>query len=173
MIMEYDSDDQITVIERVSDSEADAILDFSLRTVVGFELADIRCGNKRELCRTLSLGFAETLVDIVETLTDSPEPGVSTVSPTTNLPTRDDTSHAATDKTDTSLGKRKKDHHEGRADKEDLPGFEVATESPTAKRLRHEESIRCPYRARNPIRFNVRDERTCSFACFTQMADLR
>jgi hypothetical protein len=69
---------------------------------------------------------------------------------------------------------RKKDEDGDEEDEED-DARRVGSIGTAAKKARTEPPIRmsCPYRKKNPLRFNVRDHRLCATTAFTEMAELR
>ncbi|KAK1758807.1 hypothetical protein QBC47DRAFT_435948 [Echria macrotheca] len=175
--LDEDDDEVVTVVQDVLDGEVDKILSFALQLLHGLELANLGQGSKRELCRSLTLDFAETLARVVEDTDDnssnnyqsaSPEPSARAASTGTRgnaTEPSDDPSLGATrdgDSVDTSM----RPSSGGGAD--------VAVATDSRKRARGENvRLRCPFRAQNQLRFNVRDHPGCSLTSFPCMADLR
>lgn len=169
-----DSDDNNTIIQDVSEGEVDRILTFTLRSTYGIELADLGQSSRRDLCRNLTLEYAETLADLVENATESP--GIDSV-PSANEVTEQG-HHSATGEENrgneaTSLDLRQSEWN-SRLGQSNEDSLEVLVASTAKKRpFREDMRLRCPFRARNQIRFNVRDHQGCALTSFPSMSDLR
>ncbi|KAK3368716.1 hypothetical protein B0H63DRAFT_565359 [Podospora didyma] len=173
-IPDFDSDDQATITEDVSDAQVDKILNFSLRTVLGVGLADLGSA-RRELGRSLTLRFAETLAGLVESIAIPEDFDQYPTSSNTRTSSGEDFRGEEPRRPEKSAGKRKRaSDPEGNLQQGSGDGCEIATASASAtKRQRPTLRIRCPYRARNPHRFNVRDHQGCAMTYFSYMSDLR
>lgn len=171
--VEYDSDDQGTVNDDVSESEVDRILNFALRTILGVELSALRPGRRRELCRGYTFRYAETLARVVENMADSPGADHYLSDPGTTAHGGDGLHGGEVGRSETTSRKRKQDDFDAQLHQGSGEGVEIAMASAPAKRMRPSLRIRCPYRARNQLRFNVRDHHGCAMTYFTSIADVR
>jgi hypothetical protein len=173
----YDEeDDGSTVIQDGMDGDLDKILSFSLQVLHGIELSTLEPSRQRHLCRLLTVDFVEALEKIIQHPTECPDEATDAAGPTsTTSGAKDDAGalrspragavHAGTS--------RQVGSDDGVQDSNDRRG-DALTASTTRKHSRDENArLCCPFRARNQLRFNVRDYPGCALVSFPTMAALR
>ena len=173
----YDEeDDGCTVIQDGMDGDLDKILSFSLQVLHGMELSTLGPSHQRHRCRLLTVDFVEALEKIVHHPPECTDETTDAVTPTSATsgaqgdarslqPHRSGAAHTGTSQ---QVGS-----DDGVRGSNDRRG-DVFTATTSRKRPR-DENVRlgCPFRAKNQLRFNVRDYQGCALVSFPSMADLR
>ncbi|PHH64486.1 hypothetical protein CDD81_4561 [Ophiocordyceps australis] len=172
---DHDGDDN-DMASRVHQTDIDSVLDYTLQAVYGVELRDSL--GSRAMLRQLGFNFIHGLGMHIEQSLHEANGGQTTKttsSSSTSTPSQA-TCHGGI--RGGSSGKRKKQAG-GYGDKgDDFSDGETSGHGP-AKRIKptgkDEDNLRlsCPYRKRNPRRFNVRDHHSCAMTYFPKFAELR
>lgn len=171
-----DEDDGCTVIQDVTDGELDKILSVSLQVLYGMELTILDQSRKRHLGRVLTVDFVKALGKMIHDSTewhDEPTDAATPNSASSN--TNDDAgihrSHRA-GAAHTATCQQGVSDDDVRGSNDRRGDAFVATAS--RKRPRGENvRLACPFRAKNQLRFNVRDYQGCALVSFPSMSDLR
>ncbi len=150
------------------DVDAETLLNYTLQLVYGVEIPERR----PELAnlRRLSAKFIEEIGEEICQAASSDEHQSQTMNTFAAPETERRNS-------DTSNGKRKKDEKD--SDDPDEYGSGQGSGSLPVKKAkpnpRDEENLRlsCPFRKRNPHRFNVRDHHSCAMTYFPKFSELR
>ncbi|KAK4174471.1 hypothetical protein QBC36DRAFT_333599 [Triangularia setosa] len=169
--------------DTVSVEEADHILRFSLPTVRGVNSNEVP-PEVFEVCRSVTYAYAERIAAIVDCFGDlsvapgdagSPSAGL-----TGNLPQRQSSAQSSEKSTEKGKGRPKPNKKRRLSDKENEDDDEEESGSIMGdprdsgeERVPSGAKLRCIFRARNPIRFNVRDHTSCAMTMFTKFSDLR
>ncbi|KFA68074.1 hypothetical protein S40285_02561 [Stachybotrys chlorohalonatus IBT 40285] len=150
--------------------DTDTILDFALQLAYGLELSEAPISVKDS--RTLVQRFVRDLGQLIWQ-TPMDHQGSSMGPSSMSTPSQG----GNPDEPQRGGGKRKK---QGKPDDggDDLSDKEGAGDMPTKRpkpNPKDEENLRlsCPYRKRNPHRFNVRDHHSCAMTYFPKFAELR
>lgn len=173
----YDEeDDGCTVIQDGMDGDLDKILGFSLQVLHGMELSTLEQSRQKHVCRLLTIDFVEALGKIIYDSRECPDETTDAATPTSATPgAKDDggilRSHrSGAAHTGTSQQSGSDDGVRGNNDRRG--DVFVAT---TSRKRSRDENVRlgCPFRAKNQLRFNVRDHQGCALVSFSSMSDLR
>lgn len=173
----YDEeDDGCTVIQDGMDGDLDKILSFSLQVLHGMELSTLEQSRQKHFCRLLTIDFVEALEKIIHHPPGCPDETTDAATPTSATPgAKDDTgilrSHrSGAAHTGTYQQSGSDDGARGSNDRRG--DVFVAT---TSRKRSRDENVRlgCPFRAKNQLRFNVRDHQGCALVSFSSMSDLR
>lgn len=164
------------VIQDGMDGDLDKILSFSLQVLHGMELSTLEQSRQKHLCRLLTIDFVEALEKIIHHPPGCPDETTDAATPTSATPgAKDDTgilrSHrSGAAHTGTSQQSGSDDGARGSNDRRG--DVFVAT---TSRKRSRDENVRlgCPFRAKNQLRFNVRDHQGCALVSFSSMSDLR
>jgi hypothetical protein len=173
---EFDSDDGGTITDDVSKKDVDYIADLALRAVAGVETRHWPAHEAR--CRILTHRYLDEMATLADAIMDSDD---------TEVPQDHDGADLGSSATNTQLGaprargppnanaprKRKR---RGSNEQDDSPGrgkVQLDVEGHQGKQKKPDVKLSCPYRARNPIRFNVRDAHSCAMTYFSNFSDLR
>ncbi|PHH58783.1 hypothetical protein CDD82_2722 [Ophiocordyceps australis] len=161
---------------RVDQADIDSVLDYTLQAVYGVEVRD-SLGSRATL-RQLGVKFIHSLGMHIEQSLHKANGGqtTKTTSPSSTSTPSQATCHGGI--RGSGSGKRKK-QADGHGDKGDEFSDDEASGYGPAKRAKpsgkDEDNLRlsCPYRKRNPRRFNVRDHHSCAMTYFPKFAELR
>ena len=162
-------------LDDLAPDDADAVLDYVLQLVYGVDLdeSSLDPTTSRQLVSKFAKAIAVALADGAHTSTTQLGHTASTSSNSSRS-----TSAGFAQGGQAQGGKRKKTQGNGNEEDDDLS--EGGGEGQQFKRPRPnpaptEENLRlsCPFRKRNPHRFNVRDHYSCSMTYFPKFAELR
>lgn len=158
-----------TASDDFSPADVDAVLDYTLQSVYGIELR--AASSSKAALRQLASDFLTGLGQYVWQATSdmAGSNGMSTGSSSTT-PSQGTGSHAL-------QGKRKKlaGAEDGGEDFSEGEGDGFCPSKRPRPSPKEEENLRlsCPFRKRNPHRFNVRDHHSCAMTYFPKFAELR
>ena len=181
---EADDDTDTIVSDEGSVDDADRILALSLPVVLGMDVEDIP-NETVQLCRVATSNYAAVITRIVEECVNSAHKEGPAVAPSdtseagTRPPTnRNDSTanqRAPSAKGRTNINKRRRRSSDDMIDEdeEEEEDFLDGNGSARQKRTNTGLRLRCVFRARNPIKFNVRDHYSCAMSYFSCFADLR
>ncbi len=172
-------DGHSTDSDGLSEEAIDGILAFSLRRIFGVDLHDVALSpdHRRQLVGEFVQNLGLTLVSLPSELHVRTAQGSSSANSPSAQPAGQagQADQGAQHRQDNRKGKRKKDDSDPdpnwRRDSQDRD------EGGTSKRVRESQKLglrlSCPFRKRNPCRFNCRDYYSCAFTYFTNFADLK
>jgi hypothetical protein len=178
---ESDSDETVSNETTPTEDVTTRILAYSLDVAFGLSANDI--SPVPTACRSIVKNFISDLAWAVEHDIGQRQVPTYASGDMNRLPTNASTSSTATGSSQRSSahsdkGKRKSrggnDNDEDGDDECDDDAKKRREPGPS-KRPKLEASFRmsCPYRKKNPLRFNVRDHRLCALTVFTDTAELR
>ena len=171
---QVDSDDSetfSTTDEDHSHDDANTVLDYTLQLVYGLEASDIYTSRPR--LQNLTHQFLSSLGDAIREDAQDTDQSQNTSSERSSC-----TLSQGADGLDYQKGEKRKKADRPDKDSDDLSDGEGTGQLPV-KRLkptpRDDDNLRlsCPYRKRNPKRFNVRDHHSCAMTYFPKFAELR
>ncbi|KIE01678.1 zinc finger domain-containing protein, partial [Metarhizium majus ARSEF 297] len=157
--------------DTVSSDDADGILDYTLQLVYGIELSEAQAPSG-----ALHQVVSKFVQELGQHIWQAPLDGQSSQTMSGSSSSTTPSTGAGGDGSH-SFGKRKKQSN-GEDGGEDLTDGEGSGYIPS-KRIKpspkEDENLRlsCPYRKRNPHRFNVRDHHSCAMTYFPKFAELR
>ncbi|TWU76092.1 hypothetical protein ED733_007688 [Metarhizium rileyi] len=157
--------------ETISSDDADGILDYTLQLVYGIELSEAQASTGA-LHELVSKFVRELGQHIWQTPLDGQVSQTSTGPSSSNTP-----STGSGAEIPQGFGKRKKQTNR-EDDGEELtdgegPGYVPSKRTKSSPREDENLRLSCPYRKRNPSRFNVRDHHSCAMTYFPKFAELR
>lgn len=163
------SDVASVVSDDYSPEDVDAMLDFALQSVYGIELRETSAPTA--IIRRLASNFLTELGQHIWQNASDTQP-VHTMSTASSSTTPSQGTAG-----EPSQGKRKKlaGGEDGGEEYSDGEGSGFGPSKRLRPSPREEENLRlsCPFRKRNPHRFNVRDHHSCAMTYFPKFAELR
>lgn len=161
----------------VSSHDTEAILNYTLQLVFGVDLQEESSKVTPAVRRLVCKFVGDVGSSFWTSLADADMTQVMSSSSNSSTPSQGGSSQGGSGGGDSSAGKRKK---QARGDEDDgeFTDGEGLGYNPL-KKLRpnpkDDENLRlsCPYRKRNPSRFNVRDHHSCAMTYFPKFAELR
>jgi hypothetical protein len=178
---ESDSDETVSNEIVPAEDGTGKVLTYTLDVVFGLSVNDISLVPTK--CRSLVSNFISDMAWAVEQGIGQKQVPKYDDADINRLPTNASTSSSATgssqrSSTRSDKGKRKSrncGHDDEDGDDECDDNGKRRGEPGPSKRPKLESSFRmsCPYRKKNPLRFNVRDHRLCALTVFTDTAELR
>lgn len=175
--------------EAVSTEEADRILAFSLPTVRGISQGDVP-SEVLEVCRSITYAYAERLASIIDNFHQltmstprqnqggaggSPAGSSGYYSAGSQNPSQQQKNTGRGSRKQGPNKKRRLDDNGNDDDEEEYGSVMDDSRDPVDESCGGVK-LRCIFRARNPMRFNVRDHTSCAMTMFTgkhKFSDLR
>lgn len=162
----------------VSSQDTDAILNYTLQLVFGVDLQEESSKVTPAVRRLVSKFVGDVGSSFWTSLSDADMTQVMSSSSNSSTPSQGGSSQGGSGGGDSSSAGKRKKQTRGDEDDGEFTDGEGLGYNPL-KKLRpnpkDDENLRlsCPYRKRNPSRFNVRDHHSCAMTYFPKFAELR